>query len=81
MCLLRLPSHHRGYRYCDLSYNKIIICYHIIFDETQFSFSKLAILKSTTKHLLDNSLSLYMINHLIYDFGLQNHLSAQVLSP
>ncbi|WVZ17679.1 hypothetical protein V8G54_010661 [Vigna mungo] len=38
---LGYPSHHRGYKCYDLLSGKIIISCHVIFDETQFPFSKI----------------------------------------
>lgn len=44
LALLRVflgyPSNHRGYKYLDLSSNRIFISRHVQFDETQFPFGK-----------------------------------------
>jgi histone deacetylase 1/2 len=39
---LGYPLNHRGYKCFDLSHRKIIISRHVIFDETQFPFSRLS---------------------------------------
>jgi len=62
---LGYPSNHRGYKCYDLSQNKIIICRHVIFNESKFPFSKLHTPNTTNYQFLDNELSPYIINHLI----------------
>jgi len=61
---LGYPSNHRGYKCYDISLNKIIVCRHVIFDESEFPFSKLHTLNPTNYQFLDNEVSPY-INHLI----------------
>ncbi len=38
---LGYPSNHTGYKCLELSSNKIIICRHVIFDETTFPYAKI----------------------------------------
>jgi len=37
---LGYSAHHKGYRYLDLSSNRVIISRHVIFDETTFPFAE-----------------------------------------
>ena len=55
----------RGYKCLELSSNKIIICRHVIFDETTFPYAKTHTPKPTTYTFLDDDLSPYIINHLL----------------
>ena len=61
---LGYPSNHRGYKCYDLSLNKIIVCRHVIFDESEFPFSKMHTLNPTNYQFLDDEVSPY-INHFI----------------
>lgn len=45
--------------------NKIIICRHVLFDESIFPYAKLHTPQSTTYMFLDNDLSSYLINHIM----------------
>lgn len=38
--LLGFPDNHKGYRCLDLSFNRVIISHHVVFDEQQFPFSR-----------------------------------------
>jgi histone deacetylase 1/2 len=62
---LGYPSNHRGYKCYDLSQNKIILCRHVIFNESEFPFSKLHTPNPETYQFLDDELSPYIINHLL----------------
>jgi hypothetical protein len=62
---LGYPSNHRGYKCYDLSQNKIILCRHVIFNETEFPFSKLHTLNPANYQFLDNEISPYLINHIL----------------
>ena len=62
---LGYPSNHRGYKCLELSSNKIIICRHVIFDETTFPYAKIHTPKPTTYTFLYDDLSPYIINHLL----------------
>ena len=55
---LGFPSNHRGYKCYDPSSRKIIICRHVIFDESNFPFSKLHTPNDTYYHFLDSPLDL-----------------------
>lgn len=69
---LGYPSNHRGYTCYDLSSSKIIICRHVLFDETQFPFSALHTPPSTTYDFLDHGISPFMINHFQNEAIAQN---------
>jgi histone deacetylase 1/2 len=62
---LGYPSNHRGYKCLDLSSNKIILCRHVIFDETSFPYAKPHTPQTTTYNFLDNDMSPYTIDHLL----------------
>lgn len=62
---LGYPSNHRGYKCLDMTRNKIIICRHVLFDESTFPYAKLHTPQSTTYMFLDNDLSPYLINHIM----------------
>ena len=60
---LGYPSSHRGYKWYDLTSNKIIIYRHVVFDETNFSFSKAS--KSTPHEysFSDDPLPVILVQH------------------
>ncbi|KAJ9542336.1 hypothetical protein OSB04_028842 [Centaurea solstitialis] len=59
---LGYPPNHRGYKCYDLSSHKIIICRHVLFDETQFPFS--GVTKSPLSYdFLDEDSSPYLTHH------------------
>ena len=62
---LGYPSNHREYKCYDISSRKIIISRHVIFDETQFPFSKLHTPHKSTYDFLDDGLSPYVVHHLV----------------
>lgn len=62
---LGYPSKHRGYKCLDMTTNKIIICRHVLFDESTFPYAKLHTPQSTTYTFLDNDLSPYLINYIM----------------
>ena len=62
---LGFPSNHRGYKCYDLSSNKIIVCRHVLFDESQFPFSKIHTPSSSTYDFVDHGVSPYVLQHLI----------------
>jgi histone deacetylase 1/2 len=62
---LGYPSNHRGYKCLNLTTNKIIICRHVLFNESTFPYAKLHTPQSTTYTFLDNELSPYLITHLM----------------
>jgi len=70
---LGYPSNHHGYKCYDLSQNKIILCRHVIFNESEFPFSKLHTPNTTNYQFLDNELSPYIINHLITQQNSSTH--------
>jgi len=45
--------------------NKIIICRHVLFNESTFPYAKLHTLDTNTYTFLDNELSPYIINHIM----------------
>jgi len=49
----------------DLSSNKIIICCHVMFDETIFPYAKLHLPQPNTYTFLENDLCPYTIQHLM----------------
>lgn len=58
-------SNHRGYKCLDMTTNKIIICCHVLFNESTFPYAKLHTPQSTTYMFLDNDLSPQLINHIM----------------
>jgi histone deacetylase 1/2 len=62
---LGYPSNHRGYKCLNLTTNKIIICRHVLFDESTFPYAKLHTPLSTTYTFLENEVSPYLITHLM----------------
>jgi len=75
---LGYPSNHRGYKCLELSSNKIIICRHVIFDETNFPYAKIHTTKPATYTFLDDDLSPYIINHLLTQTQSDPNKSPQV---
>lgn len=65
MHFLGYPFNHRRYKCYDLSQNKIILCRHVIFNETKFLFYKQHTPNLKNYQFLDNELSPYITNHLI----------------
>jgi hypothetical protein len=59
---LGYPLNHRGYKCYDLSNRKLIISRHVIFDETQFPFTKMHSPAPNSYHFLDNDLHPYLIH-------------------
>jgi len=57
---LGYPSNHHGYKCLDMTTNKIIICRHVLFDESTFPYAKLHTPKTNTYTFLDNELSPYI---------------------
>jgi len=62
---LGYPSNHRRYKCLDMTTNKIIICRHVLFNESTFPYAKLHTLDTNTYTFLDNELSPYIINHIM----------------
>jgi histone deacetylase 1/2 len=62
---LGYPSNHRGYKCLNITTNKIIICRHVLFDESTFPNAKLHTPPSDTYTFLDNDISPYLINHIM----------------
>lgn len=61
---LGYPSNHRRYKCYDLSSRKIIISRHVIFYETQFTFSKIHDPSPSVYDPLSEDTSLDLIHHL-----------------
>ncbi|XP_074313420.1 uncharacterized protein LOC141648591 [Silene latifolia] len=61
---VRYPDHHRGYKCYDIKTKKIIICRHVIFDESRFPFSEPTKSDLTTYNFLDDVISPYVLRHL-----------------
>lgn len=61
---LGYPSNNRGYNCFDLSANKIITSCHVVFDESQYPFSKLHSPSIITYDFLNDDISPYLIHHL-----------------
>jgi histone deacetylase 1/2 len=63
---LGYPSNHRGYKCLNMTTHKIIICHHVLFDESTFPYAKLHTPQSMSYNFLDGELSPYLINHIIH---------------
>ena len=72
MCFLGYPLNHRGYKCYDLSFGKIIISRHVIFDETQFPFAKLHIAHIQTYDFLDDGPNPYVVHHFVSQYTTPN---------
>ena len=59
---LGYPSNHRGYKCFDLSNRKLIISRHVIFDETQFPFTKIHSPSPPSYHFLNDAPHPYLIH-------------------
>lgn len=63
---LGYPSNHRGYKCYDLSQKKNITSRHVIFDESQFPFSKIHTPSSSSYEFLDDSIHPSILHQLAH---------------